>query len=230
MSVDAHHFLKVTEQPLRQGDATELAEVVRRRWSVRELCKLLEHAEANVRRVAAVTLGLVGDCSVVSCLVRALHDADEQVNEMAEHGLLAIWFRCCSCQAAGPFQAGVDRLSEERYEQAVEAFNRAIELDPEFAEAYNQRGLAYLFLGQLEQAISDYKTALAFMPSHFPAMEGLGHAYTHLDQLPQAYQCYRQALTINPRLEGVRSALQRIEQKLGSSAGAEDEVLTRVRW
>ncbi len=34
-------------------------------------------------------------------------------------------------------------------------FNKAIEINPKFAEAYNNRGLAYYIKGQHDKAISD---------------------------------------------------------------------------
>ncbi len=54
---------------------------------------LLGDPDVDVRRVAAFTIGLVGDQSATACLAQALHDVDLQVNQMAEYGLMSIWFR-----------------------------------------------------------------------------------------------------------------------------------------
>ncbi|HLZ19035.1 MAG TPA: tetratricopeptide repeat protein, partial [Smithellaceae bacterium] len=43
--------------------------------------------------------------------------------------------------------------------QAVDDCGRAIELKPDFAGAYNNRGLAYAGLGDQKQAVNDLKTA-----------------------------------------------------------------------
>lgn len=47
----------------------------------------------------------------------------------------------------------------KRHNEAVDAYNKAIELNPEFAVAYNNRGLAYNNLGNYQRAIDDYKIA-----------------------------------------------------------------------
>ena len=45
-----------------------------------------------------------------------------------------------------------------QYERAIEDYDQALEINPQLAEAYNNRGLAYL--GQYERAIEDYDQAL----------------------------------------------------------------------
>lgn len=51
-------------------------------------------------------------------------------------------------------------LSEaERYSEAVDAFSRVIEIDPDFENAYIRRGLARLEAGQRQQALADLEQA-----------------------------------------------------------------------
>lgn len=214
MPIDPSQFLEAVRPALETGDAELLAERVRRRWAPRTICTLLRHGDSDVRRVAAVTLGLVGDASCIGCLARALHDPDEQVNQMAEHGLWAIWFRSCDCKAAYPFQEGMALLAAESYEAAIDKFRAAIELDPAFAEAYNQCSIARFFLGQWRDSIEDARQALLRQPCHFGAMAGMGHCYAHLGDLRKALDCYRRAIAINPRMTAIARAVQRLEREL----------------
>ena len=46
-----------------------------------------------------------------------------------------------------------------QYDKAIEDYNRAIALDPNYASAYFNRGLAYEMLGNKSMAISDYRKA-----------------------------------------------------------------------
>jgi tetratricopeptide (TPR) repeat protein len=43
------------------------------------------------------------------------------------------------------------------YELAIQDFNRAIELNPEYERAYNNRGLAYQALGKTAEAQADFE-------------------------------------------------------------------------
>lgn len=212
--IDTRQFMDVVRGPLTSGDAAALAHAVKARWTARQVCRLLRHEDADVRRVAAVTIGMVGERSLAPCLARSLHDADPMVNEMAEHGLWSIWFRCGSSEASKPFSEGVQHLSDERYEPAVHCFNAATALDPQFAEAFNQCAIAHFFLGQWRPAVADCRRALALMPIHFGAMAGMGHCHTQLGEMEQALRCYRAAVRINPRLTAVAAAIPRLEAML----------------
>src|SRR5512145_2818028 len=61
---------------------------------------------------------------------------------------------------------GVARSLKGDPERAIEAFNRAIELQPENAEAFYYRGLAHFYLDELDQAIDDYTHALDLEPGY----------------------------------------------------------------
>ena len=45
------------------------------------------------------------------------------------------------------------------YENAIQDFTKAIELNPDFALAYAYRGISYRFLGNITQANADETTA-----------------------------------------------------------------------
>ena len=221
MGINVAEFLEVARPALKAGDADALAQAVGQRWHPKSLCTLLTHHDHDVRRVAAVTLGLVGDASCVGCLARTLHDEDAQVTEMAEHGLWSIWFRCCDPAAADPFAQGMALLAEDdaaSHQRAIDYFRQAIRIDPTFAEAHNQCGIARFFLGHWQDCIADCQQALLRQPCHFGAMSCMGHCHAHLGDLHKALDCYRRAVAINPRLTAIANAVQRLEHELESDA------------
>lgn len=60
-----------------------------------------------------------------------------------------------------------------RYEQSLESFDRALELDPVFVPAFFNRALLKEKLGQPEAAISDYRTALRYDADHMGSRRAL---------------------------------------------------------
>ena len=52
-------------------------------------------------------------------------------------------------------------------------FNKAIELNQNFAEAYGNRGISYLELGQYQRAIEDHDKAIELDPNHAVAYNKL---------------------------------------------------------
>jgi tetratricopeptide (TPR) repeat protein len=61
---------------------------------------------------------------------------------------------------------GFGLFAENDAREAVEDLSRAIALEPDNAEAYYQRGLAYTLLGERDKALSDYEQTCTLVPDH----------------------------------------------------------------
>ena len=60
----------------------------------------------------------------------------------------------------------------------IEYYTKAIEIDPKFASAYNNRGLAYsIHLGEHQKAIDDYSKAIEIDPKNTVAYNNRGLDY-----------------------------------------------------
>ena len=64
------------------------------------------------------------------------------------------------------FNHGLTYATSEQYEAALEEFSRAIELDPDDAQAYSNRGTAYHQLQQYEGALEDFGRAIELDPTN----------------------------------------------------------------
>jgi tetratricopeptide (TPR) repeat protein len=223
---DSGDFLTLVLPYLKDCQAAELAQAVLERWTVGQVVSLVEHQSIDVRRVAAVVLGLIGDVDCVPNLTSALHDSDSQVNRMAEHSLWSIWFKASKVEAIRPFNRGVNLLNDEDYEQAIIEFERSIQFDPDFAEAYNQTAIAHFFLGQWPLAIEACENAIGLIPVHFGAIACLGHCQMQVGALDEALECYRQALSINPCMPGIGMAITQIQEQLRRDKAASGTFLS----
>ena len=59
----------------------------------------------------------------------------------------------------------------------VDDDTKAIALNPRFAAAYQNRGIAYSRRGQYDEAIEDFNAALSIRPSFMEAYSSRGFAY-----------------------------------------------------
>jgi tetratricopeptide (TPR) repeat protein len=219
---DEKQFLEIALPVIGQGDADRVARIVRVHWSPRDLSSLLTSENVEVRRVAAICLGLVGTLVDSVRLVRALRDPDSQVNQMAEHGLWSIWMRSGEGKASSAFKRGMEMMGAESYAEAARLLHEAVEHDPNFAEAYNQCGIAHYFLCQWEECLSDLRQAVRLVPHHYDAIASMGHCFAEVGDWKSALRCYRRALAINPNMPTVRSAVERLkanELNAGDSSG-----------
>ena len=75
--------------------------------------------------------------------------------------LVLLAFAACSGigEAGEANETGAVLASQGLWSQALDEYGRAIQLKPDFAEAYNNRGAAHRALGDLEAAVADFTEA-----------------------------------------------------------------------
>ena len=96
------------------------------------------------------------------------------------------------------FQLGYVANENREYQEAIEHYTEAIQLDPNNALAYNNRGNAYLSLGQYQRAIQDYDKAIQIDPNYAHAYNMRGGVYYRLGENQRAIQDYDKAIQIDP--------------------------------
>ena len=208
--IDPAEFVSVLTPLLARNDLCALVDSVQKRYTPTQIASLLASEDVDARKVAALCLAMVGKKCALERLQKALADRDPCVHQMAEHAMWSIWFRLGTEEANCHLMRGAMDLEKRDFGGACEHFCRAIEIDPDFAEPYNQRAIAHYLQEQFEDSIRDCKRAIRRMPCHFGAWAGMGHCYAHLDNVSEAIRCYAQALAINPGLEGIREALREL--------------------
>jgi len=196
-------------------DLSGLLELIKSQWTREQIEQLMQSEHTDAKKVALLAIGLVGKGCCLTKLVKHLQDPDPVVHEMTEHAMWSIWFRMGnSPEANHQLARGAQALERKDYEHALKHFNRALEIDPEFAEAYNQRALAAYLLERYEDSIEDCRRTVQRMPQHFGALAGMGHCYAHLGKLREAIDSYRQALAIHPHLDCLKQAIPELAAKL----------------
>ena len=91
------------------------------------------------------------------------------------------------------------------------------ELDPKFAEAYNQRAIVHYLREEFRASIDDCHRAVELMPEHFGAWAGAGHNEAHLRRWHCAMKAYERALVINPHMRAIRDAVRELRERLNQS-------------
>ncbi|MEJ1958327.1 MAG: tetratricopeptide repeat protein [Nitrosomonadales bacterium] len=77
-------------------------------------------------------------------------------------------------------------------------YHYALEINPEYAEAHYNLGIALQSLDRLTEAEHHYRHALRVMPNYVEAYNNLGLTLHSLGRTGEAEQCYQNALLINP--------------------------------
>ena len=107
------------------------------------------------------------------------------------------FYRGFACQNRGD-EAPTPKEMERKYDEAITHYTKAIELKPDLAEAYNNRGNAYADQGDFDSAISDYNIVIQLNPNYAEAYSNRGAAYYKKGDFDSAISDYNAAIQLNP--------------------------------
>ena len=109
------------------------------------------------------------------------------------------------------FERGNFRLAQEKYDGALEDFDKAIELKPDYAPAHSFRGYVYEEKGEFERAIANYNKAIALKPDYAEAYGNRGVTYSKKGEFDRALEDLTTAIKLKPNLV---EAYTKIEARL----------------
>ncbi len=86
----------------------------------------------------------------------------------------------------------------ERYEEALASYDKAIEIKPDYYDAWNRRGNALFNLGSFEEALACYDKAIEIKPDYHYAWDNRGLVLNNLGRYEEALASCDKALEIKP--------------------------------
>ncbi len=97
--------------------------------------------------------------------------------------------------------------AEAAYRKALDAYSRALDIDPNNAFAWSIKGWTLLNLGRYEEALDAYSRALDINPNNALAWSIKGAALDELGRYEEALDAYSRALDIDPDNVSVLNSL-----------------------
>lgn len=120
-------------------------------------------------------------------------------------------------------------------ERALEAFDRALDLNPHYVEALMNRGVVLASVGRADEALEAFDAARSSggsapggeLPRHHAAglanqHAALGEAYAEAGRLPEAIVQYQRALELGPAFHDLRYRLGQFLVEAGRTLEARD--------
>ena len=210
-------FSELAKQLLRYGHEQKetLQQILgEQNYTQQTLIDYLNHEGSLTRRAAIHALSLIGDMDAVPPLIESLKDNDPTTCLDAEQALWAIWFRSEDESVNTMLEEGANHIKEKQYQESIEVLTEVIRIAPDFAEAYNQRAIAYFLLDEWRKSIEDCEKAVELNPYHFGAVAGIGQCYLRLGKLREAIDAFQKALELNPNLYGIAHTVWQIQKAL----------------
>ena len=94
--------------------------------------------------------------------------------------------------------AAICNIGAGKPEISIEHCKKAIDLDPDYTNAYNILGNAYMGISDMENAAKSFKQALEKTPDSHDARFNLGVALFNLDRYDEALECFDNVLAHSP--------------------------------
>lgn len=108
----------------------------------------------------------------------------------------------------------------EQIDDAIRTYRRALDENPEFADAHFALGYAYDKQGNMDKALMSYRQAVTLNPLNADYLYSLGYTYERKKELRQAVESYEAALAVKPDDVDVAFALGYAHEQLGQYAEA----------
>ena len=102
-------------------------------------------------------------------------------------------------EAARLFAIGSEHQRAGRLEDAIPEYTRALSLNPNMAEAYNNLGVVLRATGRPEAAIACYRRAIALKPRNASAHSNLGNVLRDMARFESAVASHQQAVHLDPK-------------------------------
>lgn len=88
---------------------------------------------------------------------------------------------------------------QKEHESAIKCFERAVQVNPDFAYSYTLLGHELIITEELDKAMSCFQTAILKDPRHYNAWYGIASIYSKQERYSLAEFHFKRALKINPK-------------------------------
>lgn len=112
---------------------------------------------------------------------------------------------------------------KDQLDKAVGEFQRAIELQPDLADAHYTLGVLYWQRGEFDKAGMELQKTIQVQPNYAEAHYTLGTVYKQQGKLQDAAAELKEAIRLQPDFAGAHTTLAGVLRQLGDTQGAADE-------
>ena len=109
---------------------------------------------------------------------------------------------------------GSSAMMDNKLETAYDKFTEVIELDPNWAEAWNKRATVLYLMGKFEQSQADIDKVLELEKRHFGALSGQGLVQTALNNYQKAIDSYIEAHKVHPYMKSPLLMIEKLQNQI----------------
>ncbi|HTN65172.1 MAG TPA: tetratricopeptide repeat protein [Burkholderiaceae bacterium] len=148
----------------------------------------------------------------------ALHNMGLVAHQLGQNEDAVEWIgKAIRAKASGRmyFNQGIVLQALGRLDSAIQSYQKALALQPNYAEAHNNLGAVLQVQGKYQDAVMSFRRAIRMKPDCAEAYASLGNTLMLLGKLDAAVENCRRALSLNPSLTEAHNNLGSALQKQG---------------
>jgi tetratricopeptide (TPR) repeat protein len=104
------------------------------------------------------------------------------------------------------YNQGLTLVKENKNQEALEAFDQTLSIEPNDENAWYWKGKILYKLQKWEESVEAYNNAITIDPNFVLAWDGMGESLTFLHKRSEAIVAYNRALAIDPEYGSYRSS------------------------
>jgi tetratricopeptide (TPR) repeat protein len=134
--------------------------------------------------------------------------------EALQNGIWQIWLTTGDIAMDKELEAGMRALQAGDHTVAIKHFSTIVQLNPNFAEAWNKRATAYYLRGEYRASLNDIAETLRREPRHFGALWGQASILRQLGDFKRALNVLERLHLLCPHLPGLQEQLFSLREHL----------------
>ena len=108
----------------------------------------------------------------------------------------------------------VNAANTNNADLALKLLDSAVDLAPDYAEAFSRRAFVYYMKGDTERAVGDLRRVLALEPNHFKALEGIAKILQESGQKKGALKALEELVKVNPLSPGAKTSIEILKKEV----------------
>ena len=143
----------------------------------------------------------------------ATADSPEQAAKTAA-AIETLWVVQDSDTIALLLDRALKAVTEKNPDLALQFLDAAVDMQPDYPEAWHRRAYVYYMMGDTERALGDLRRVLALEPNQFKALDGLAQILRTAGQKKAALKAYQLLLKIHPLSPGAADAARDLSREV----------------
>ncbi len=157
------------------------------------------------------------DARLRELFARLAGAASEHEASAVEREIWSAWLATDDEAVVPWIRRGLVAMEARDFAAALSAFDRVVELAPDYAEGWNKRATLHWLCGAFEESVADIDRTLALEPRHFGALSGLAMIREAQGRPFEALEALEKLLHIHPRLPQLRDRIEALSARLGQA-------------